>query len=132
MPGISRFFIKAGFIWLLISMGFYGFQQMNPFFRIAYHHTLGIGWVTQMIIGVAIWMFPRWSNELPKGPMWAWWTVLICLNSGLAMRLLSENYLIQFPAFMPMIYIFSGVLLWVSILFFIIIMWIRVSPKKNN
>jgi ABC-type Na+ efflux pump permease subunit len=129
MPPVSRYFLKSGFIWLVVSMLLYGFQQVEPNFRIAYHHSLGIGWVTQMIIGVAIWMFPRWSNELPKGPMWAWWLVFITLNSGLVLRLISEHFMLQFPSIMSPVLILSGILLWIAMMAFIIIMWKRVKPK---
>jgi hypothetical protein len=32
-----------------------------------YLHLFMIGWVTQMIFGVAYWMFPRVSKENPRG-----------------------------------------------------------------
>lgn len=92
MPLISQFFIKTGFIWLIISLFLFGYQSIDATVRILYHHTLGLGWVTQIILGVAIWMFPRWSNELPKGPMWMWWTSYVALNLGLILRLISEYF----------------------------------------
>ncbi len=127
MPIVTRFFIKTGFIWLVISMIFYGFQQIEPTFRVAYHHSIGLGWVTQMIIGVGIWMFPRWSNELPKGPMWLWWLSYVTLNSGLVLRLVSEYYLVRIPNIFSPLLIFSGVLLWIATMAAIIGMWKRIK-----
>ncbi|TNE73751.1 hypothetical protein EP331_03650 [bacterium] len=130
MPTVSRFFLKSGFIWLIISMLFFGLQQIEPGFRIAYHHTLGLGWVTQIIIGVAIWMFPRWSSALPKGPMWVWWLVYITLNLGLLLRILSEQFLSLQSEFVSIVLIISGFLLWISMMAFIGIMWKRVKAKQ--
>lgn len=127
MPTITRLFIKTGFIWLVISMFLYGFHQIEPSFRIAYHHSFGLGWVTHMIIGVGIWMFPRWSNELPKGPMWTWWTVYFTLNIGLVLRLVSEHFLVQKPDLFSPFLIFSAVLLWISMMVFVITMWQRIK-----
>lgn len=127
MPIITRYFIKTGFIWLVISMFLYGFQQVEPSFRIAYHHSFGLGWVTHMIIGVGIWMFPRWSNELPKGPLWAWWLVYGTLNVGLVLRLISEQFFMKYPSVFSPLLIVSAVLLWISMMVFIAVMWKRIK-----
>lgn len=129
MPSVSRFFLKTGFIWLVVSMLLYGLQAMDPGFQVAYHHSLGLGWVTQIIMGVAAWMFPRWSKEHPKGPMWIWWTVYYSLNIGLIIRLVSEYYLAQNHSIMAPLLVISGFMLWLAIAGFVIIMWRRVKAK---
>lgn len=129
MPTISRYFLKTGFIWLVISMLLYGLQAFEPSFRIAYHHSLGLGWVTQIIMGVAIWLFPRWSQEHPKGPMWAWWIVYYSLNIGLVFRFISEHYLVEYNSTMAPLFILSGFMLWLAVTGFVVIMWRRVKFK---
>lgn len=129
MPLISQFFLKTGFIWLIISLFLFGYQSVDTTVRILYHHTLGLGWVTQIIIGVAIWMFPRWSNELPKGPMWMWWTSYVTLNLGLLLRIISEYYYSHsVQVFAPLLFV-AGLLLWTSMILFVIVLWKRVLSK---
>lgn len=53
-------------------------------------HLLVMGWITQLIFGVAHWMFPRHSAAAPRGDerlMWAAWG---CLNAGLLLRVVGE------------------------------------------
>jgi heme/copper-type cytochrome/quinol oxidase subunit 1 len=56
-----------------------------------YVHLLAVGWLTQLIFGVAYWMFPRhraasspWSERLG-------WLAYSCLNAGLVLRAIAES-----------------------------------------
>lgn len=100
MPLISRFFIKTGLLWLVISMLLIAFRHMisagwvggtEAGLQILFYHTLTVGWITQIIIGVSIWMFPRYSRENHRGPEAVWWSVYILLNLGLIIRALLET-----------------------------------------
>ncbi|HET7040480.1 MAG TPA: hypothetical protein VFI13_00610 [Gemmatimonadales bacterium] len=55
-----------------------------------YLHLFTVGWLTNLIFGVAHWMFPRASAERPRGDprlAWAGWGML---NAGLALRVVGE------------------------------------------
>lgn len=56
-------------------------------------HALTVGWLTQLIFGVATWLFPRGSSdrgrETPRLPA----TGLVLLNVGLLLRAASEPVL---------------------------------------
>jgi hypothetical protein len=55
-----------------------------------YLHLLVLGWLTQLIFGVAHWMFPRHrSTTTPSGEKLGWATY-ICLNTGLVLRAIAE------------------------------------------
>lgn len=58
----------------------------------AYLHLLVLGWLTQLIFGVAYWMFPRYSAEQPRGSERLGWAAFALLNSGLILRAIAEPW----------------------------------------
>jgi heme/copper-type cytochrome/quinol oxidase subunit 1 len=66
-----------------------------PFMRAiwpAYLHLLVLGWLTQLIFGVAYWMFPRYSAEKPRGSERLGWLAFVLLNLGLVFRAVFEPW----------------------------------------
>lgn len=57
-----------------------------------YVHLLVVGWLTQLIFGVAYWMFPRYSAERPRGSERLGWTTFALLNIGLLLRVIAEPW----------------------------------------
>jgi hypothetical protein len=57
-----------------------------------YIHLLVVGWLTQLIFGVAYWMFPRYSPEQPRGSERLGWAAFVLLNTGLVLRALAEPW----------------------------------------
>jgi heme/copper-type cytochrome/quinol oxidase subunit 1 len=55
-----------------------------------YLHLLVLGWLTQLIFGVAFWMFPRYSAKEPHGSESLGWTSYWFLNAGLILRAVGE------------------------------------------
>jgi hypothetical protein len=53
-------------------------------------HLLVMGWATQMIFGVALWMFPRRKPLDLKVIDWLGWGCFIFTNAGLALRAVAE------------------------------------------
>lgn len=53
-------------------------------------HLIVVGWLTQLIFGVALWMFPPWSKAQPRGPDLPNWICYGLLNAGLLLRLIVE------------------------------------------
>jgi hypothetical protein len=49
-----------------------------------------VGWATQLICGVALWMFPPFSRERPRGDERLGWFAYAALNSGLLLRAVFE------------------------------------------
>lgn len=99
MPRESRFFIKTGLVWLVAALllgglqraAFLGFEAGpvavdGP----AHVHLFVFGWVTQVIVGVALWMFPPPSRERPRGRRWLSWVAYAGINVGLALRVVAE------------------------------------------
>jgi hypothetical protein len=99
MPRLARWFIKAGLLYFVIALATGVLYQarteidlptwvstLNP----VYVHLLAVGWITQLIIGVAYWMFPKFSKEQPRGSETLGWATFALLNAGLILRIASE------------------------------------------
>lgn len=95
MPALTRWFIKTSFLYLLAALLAGIAQAMppasaDPWVRIAagtaFVHLLTVGWLTQMIFGVAHWMFPRHSRDRPLGSEALGWCAYVLLNAGLVLR----------------------------------------------
>jgi hypothetical protein len=57
-----------------------------------YTHLLVVGWLTQLIMGVAHWMFPKYSKDNPRHSDRLAWTTYVTLNVGLILRALAEPF----------------------------------------
>jgi len=99
MPALSRYFIKIGLLYLIAGLLMGVIMRLQPvmnwsgqiqLLRPVYLHLIFIGWVTQLIMGVGYWMFPKLSREKPRGNEHTGWAVLILLNTGLILRSISE------------------------------------------
>ncbi len=99
MPTITRYFIKAALLYLVAALLIGALVLLQPLLHLpdalaafspVYFHLLMVGWVTQLIMGVAYWMFPKQSKERQRGAEWIGWTVLALLNAGLLLRLIAE------------------------------------------
>jgi heme/copper-type cytochrome/quinol oxidase subunit 1 len=55
-----------------------------------YLHLLVVGWLTQLIFGVAFWLFPKYSSAKPRGSERLGWTSFVLINLGLLLRLWGE------------------------------------------
>src|SRR5512137_1138642 len=104
MPPLVRLYIRTAFVYfvagflLLALMTLDGWLNLGRWFGAAYLsqlHLLVVGWITQLSIGVAYWMFPRFlkeDNPHPRGSDALAWAVYICLNAGLVLRLAAEPF----------------------------------------
>lgn len=61
-----------------------------------YLHLLVLGWLSQLVTGVAYWMFPR--VERGAAPTdWRGWAVFALLNTGLVIRVIAEPTMMHGP-----------------------------------
>jgi len=56
-----------------------------------YVHLLVLGWLTQLIFGVAYWMFPRRPAEASGQAGGMAWATYWLFNAGLVLRVLAES-----------------------------------------
>lgn len=99
MPRLTRWFLKAGLVYLVAAAAVGGAMLLQrplglpgwiALLRPVYLHLFMVGWVTQLIFGVVFWMFPKLSRELPRGSEKLGWLVFITLNAGLLLRSFAE------------------------------------------
>ncbi|HWQ14883.1 MAG TPA: hypothetical protein VNL77_18940 [Roseiflexaceae bacterium] len=95
----SRIYIKTALAYLLAAFLVGGLVLANQGLGLSgritallpvYYHLLMVGWVTQLIGGVALWMFPPLSRERPRGDERLGWLAYGALNGGLLLRAVAE------------------------------------------
>ena len=137
MPRVARTFIKTGLIFFLISL-FLGMaveieSLSMPVLMPLFWHTLMVGWITQIIFGVSMWMFPgRTKEEGFKAQIWGWLTYIF-LNVGLVFRLVAEPMLSYSDLAIWNVLVLCSALLQVSGgVTYLIEMWPRIMSKKQR
>lgn len=137
MPLITRLFLKAGLLFLFSSLITGILLQLEfisiPIFHALFWHMLMLGWITQIIMGVSLWMFPgRIREENFSNQKWPW-LAFTFLNSGLILRIISEPF-IQLSTHMiwKMLLITSATLQLIAIGAYLIEIWPRVKGKKQR
>lgn len=139
MPALTRWFIKLGMIYFLagIILAFVSelpFLSAGPLLLPVYWHMLVIGWITQVIMGVSIWMFPRKRRDKPKRESTLGWFTFWLLNTGLILRFSVEPFLpiLDSGRSVNAIIILSALLQVAAIICYILEIWPRVQPKKKR
>lgn len=108
MPTLTRWFIKTALIYLAAALLLGAGLALRPLglaldwlgaFGPVYFHLFMFGWLTQLIFGVAHWMFPKASLEQPRGDERLMWGVYGLLNVGLLLRAVSEPFVAAHVAF---------------------------------
>tara|TARA_R100001015_G_C4615280_1_gene171250 strand:+ start:1202 stop:1645 length:444 start_codon:yes stop_codon:yes gene_type:complete len=137
MPLITRIFLKTGLLYFIgallvgvaLQVDFLGIPNLVPLFW----HMLMLGWITQIIFGVSLWMFPgRIKEESFQNQKWSWLTYIL-LNSGLILRLISESMILQSEAyFWKVLLTISAVLQFVAVICYVIEIWPRVLSIKQR
>ncbi|HEU5012542.1 MAG TPA: hypothetical protein VFT66_08360 [Roseiflexaceae bacterium] len=98
-----------------------------------FYHLLMVGWTTQLICGVALWMFPPFSREQPRGDERLGWATYALLNSGLLLRVVAEPLHAWQPApWSGWALAISGVLQATSIWIFVAAIWPRVKGRSGD
>lgn len=143
MPTVSRLFLKIGLVYFVAAMACgVGMAWLGGAWGAAllptYLHLFVVGWLTQIIIGVALWLFPKWTKEQPRGREWLSWTALVTLNLGLLVRLVAEPLQTLGAvgaAWQPALawgLVVSAALQWVGGMAFLVNIWGRIKPKRKR
>ncbi len=137
MPVIVRWYLRTALVMFVLALIVGILQNLSGIFRSlppgltpVYFHLLMVGWVTQFILGVAIWMLPRYSQEKPRGIEKLSWATYILLNVGLLVRAFGEPLNALYPATAwGWLLVMSALLQWLAGFFFVINSWQRVKGK---
>lgn len=139
MPPLSRWYIKAAMIYLVAGLLVGALQALQQPWHLpavlaaagpASVHMLVVGWITQMIFGVAYWMFPKDTAETPRGNNAIAVATIVLLNAGLLLRVVVEPIRAWRPEALPgWLLALAGVAQALAGLGFTINTWPRVKVK---
>jgi len=100
MPTLSRWFVKTALVYFVaalltgVALMLRLVLELPPevaALQPVYFHLLMVGWVSQLIFGVVFWMFPKYTQERPRGSERLGWATFWLLNAGLALRAVVEH-----------------------------------------
>ncbi|MDR9414973.1 MAG: hypothetical protein RI564_01725 [Gracilimonas sp.] len=137
MPLITRVFIKTGMIFFVVALLLGIAQQVDslmfPYISALFWHTLMLGWITQIIMGVSVWMFPgRVKNESFQHQKWSWLAYGF-LNFGLILRLLAEPFVTTSELLVwKYLLLISAITQFIGVICYVIEIWPRVISKKQR
>lgn len=99
MPPLTRWFIKTSLAYCVCAMIVGLILMLRHSLDLppvvgalqpAYFHLLMLGWIAQLIFGVAYWMFPKFTAAQPRGNERLGWATYGLLNAGLLLRVIGE------------------------------------------
>lgn len=138
MPGLARFIIKLSLLYLAVAL-LAGvalsapIQQRLPVLgamQAGYIHLFVVGWLTQLIFGVAYWLFPRRSREKPFGCRKLAVSGFAVLNAGLLLRIVAEPAQAWDPGgWAEAGTVASAVLMWLGCVLLAAYFWTRVRTR---
>lgn len=139
MPPLTRLFIKTALVYFVTALLIGLILAANALFTLPlvvaalnpiYFHLFMVGWITQLIIGVAYWMFPKFTREQPRGSGRLARITYFCLNVGLWLRLIGEPMLsLQTGKLWGWLVALSALLQWLAGLTFVVNTWPRVKER---
>lgn len=129
MPPLTRAFIKLGLLWFLAActagLANAAVNGVHVVAMPSWLHMLVVGWVSHLIFGVALWMFPRWTKEQPQGPTWVGFVALVLLEVGLVARVVGESV-----AVVPReVLIVAAAAQWLAGVLLVGLLWPRVKAR---
>jgi hypothetical protein len=95
MPIQTRLFVRFALGYLFLGLAAGVAMAVDPGLRFlwpTYLHVIVVGWLTQLIFGVAFWLFPRASRDRKRGREGFIWATLVLLNAGLVLRIVAEPF----------------------------------------
>lgn len=139
MPPLTRWLVKTALacfvaaLLLGVAMQLGGVGRALPLLAAAwpgYVHLLTVGWVTQLIMGVAYWLFPRTDRSRPAPPAALGWAGYVMLNAGLLLRIATEPATMLDPsATIRMLLPVSALLQLAAACCFALLLWPRVRER---
>ena len=132
MPILSVFFIRTALIYLALGFTYGALMLANKgaSFAPALWHLfnghiefLTIGWIIQLVLGIAYWILPRMGQDQPRGNETFPWLSYLLINAGIWMDILAPLFyeLTWMPLIGKLIQTLAGIL-------FLIHIWPRVKP----
>lgn len=131
MPVLSRWFIRASLVYLVLGLTLGGLLLANKglgFYPAiwrslpAHIEFLFLGWMVQVVLGVAYWILPRLGGKAPRGIEWLAFLALGLLNLGIWLSVAQAIFLVDGLALTGRIFESLGAVA------FLLAVWQRVKP----
>jgi heme/copper-type cytochrome/quinol oxidase subunit 1 len=108
-------------------------RALSPYLVSAHTHAILVGFIMMMILGVALWMFPRPAKDdtrySPRAAEIAYWLVA----GGTALRLVAEIARTGVSSFwLRVATVATGVIQVIGLALFFINMWSRIRPLGSQ
>lgn len=139
MPAITRWFVKTSLVYLVAALGLallLALAQVVTLPRLlaaagpVFFHLFLVGWVTQLIMGIVFWLFPKASRERPRGREELAVFTYVTLNLGLLLRVVAEpTVTVITTAPWQWALVVSALLQWLAGLAFVANTWGRVKER---
>ena len=129
MPTVTRWALKTALGWAAAAMlvGVLLAWPGAPSLPYpTYLHLLTVGWLSNLIFGVAHWMFPRDTAERPRGDVRLAWAGWGALNAGLILRIVGEATRGNAPGLWLLL---AAVLQLAAVWLWVIHLWPRVKAR---
>jgi hypothetical protein len=144
MPAIARNFVKASFVYFIAAFllgalmmldRWLSFSRWLKVVYLSQLHLLVVGWITQLALGVAYWIFPRFlktQDPQPRGSDRLAWTAIACLNIGLLLRFFLEPFYFMGPRpWLAALLALSGILQATAAIAFAWLIWGRIRAMES-
>ncbi len=141
MPRLVRWYVKTAFLWLALALllkaiAMFPAGASLPAITPVSWHALFVGWLTQLIFGIAHWMLPTKpgaTKDRLRGSEGLMWAVFITLNIGLLLRVIAEPMQIVQPGSLwATLLIVSAWLQWLAAVEFVVNSWARARPPVRR
>lgn len=139
MPKITRLYVKTSLLYLVAGLvlaavlAFTSIVELPLALQAAgpvYFHLYLVGWVTQLIMGIVFWMFPKQSKERPRGSEGLAVVTYALLNVGLILRVVGEPAAaVSASPVWQWALVASALLQWLAGLCFVVNTWGRVKER---
>ncbi len=142
MHSLVRRFLKTGigFLTLGLALGLWMMTERemrgrmpSPFLVSAHTHAIFVGFVMMMILGVALWLFPRPAKDdtrySPRAASVAYWLVVTGTGARIAGELARQE---SSAAWLRAATLGAGVLQVLGIAVFFYTMWSRIRPLGSQ
>jgi len=134
MPPFSRLSLRLSLLYLMLGFTLGALMLINKGFHLdaAYWRLLPvhiqflfIGWIVQMVIGVAFWILPRFWNNRRRGNVKAAYLALAMLNAGIWLSVTAALFESQ-----PALSTSATILELAGAALFAAVIWFRIVPRN--
>lgn len=138
MPDVSRGYIKASLIYLVLGVILGMLIQINKAFpfqpqlwSLKYLHSqwMMLGWFAQLAMGVAYWCLPRHTGG-GRGSLWVTWLSFSAYNAGIVSFSISQLSFAYNGPIPSQVAVLGSGYLFVGVVLYIFNMWPRLKALR--